>query len=233
MRLFSCASDPVKIISLKDLRPGLPASTMATNKNNRQKRDVAGFMLTARPLMRAGFLFAAAAGLMMTGAVASFAQTSTPVLSADEALARLDRLDDEVAKIWASSPLAFRSVTLVNSVEGFGDFKPRDGNNFKAGETLMVYVEPVGFSYVPENGRYSFALSADLSIESDAGHIIVEGEDLFLIDESSLVQIREFHMVLSVEVPEIKAGGYKAVYQVKDMNSGKTGSFAVPFKIGE
>ena len=206
---------------------------MATDKNNRQKRDVAGFILTARPLMRAGFLFAAAAGLTMTGAVASFAQTSTPVLSADEALARLDRLDEEVAKVWASSPLAFRNVTLVNGVKGFGDFKPRDGNDFKAGETLMVYVEPVGFSYVLENDRYAFALSADLSIESDAGHIIVEGEDLFLIDESSLVQIREFHMVLSVEVPEIKAGGYKAVYRVKDMNSGKTGSFSVPFKIGE
>ena len=40
-------------------------------------------------------------------------------------------------------------------------------------------------------------------------------------------------MMLSVEVPEIKAGGYKAVYQVKDMNSGKTGSFSVPFTIGE
>ena len=194
---------------------------------------MAGFIITARPLMRAGLVFAAAAGLTMTGAVPSFAQTSMPILSADEALARLDRLDEEIAEVWASGPLAFRSMTLVNGVEGFGDFKPRDGNAFKAGETLMVYVEPVGFAYVLENGRYSFALSSDLAIESDAGHIIVEGANLFLIDDSSRVRIREFHMVLSVKVPEIKAGGYKAIYQVKDMNSDKTGSFSVPFKIGE
>ncbi len=193
---------------------------------------MAGFILTARPLMQTGLLFAAAAGLTMAGAVPSFAQTSTPVLSADEALARLDRLDEEVAKVWASSPLAFRGVTSVNGVEGFGDFKPRDGNTFKAGETLMVYVEPVGFTYVLENGRYSFALSADLAIESDVGQIITQGEVLFLIDDSSRVQIREFHMVLSVKVPEIRAGGYKAVYRVKDMNSGKTGSFSVPFTVG-
>ena len=192
-----------------------------------------GFIFTARPLMRIGFVFAAAIGLTMTGAMSSFAQTSTPVLTADEALSRLDRLNDEIAKVWASSPLAFRNVAVVNGVEGFGDFERRDRNSFKAGETLMVYVEPVGFSYVLENGRYSFALAADLSIESDAGQIITEGEDLFLIDDSSRVQIREFHMVLSVKVPDIKAGGYKAVYQVRDMNSGKTGSFSVPFTTGE
>ena len=183
--------------------------------------------------MRAGFVFVAAVGLAMAGAASSIAQTSTPVLTADEALAKLDRLDDEVAKVWASSPLAFRNVAVVDSVEGFGDFKPREGNEFKAGETLMVYVEPVGFSYALENGRYAFALAADLSIESTTGQIIAEGEDLFLIDDSSRVQIREFHMVLSVNVPDIKAGGYNAIYQVKDMNSGKTGSFSVPFTIGE
>ena len=198
-----------------------------------RNRDVAGFIFTTRPLMRAGFIFAAAIVLTMAGAVPSIAQTSTPVLTADEALAKLDQLNDEVAKVWASSPLAFRNLMLVNGAEGFGDYNPRDGNTFKAGETLMVYVEPVGFTYAQENDRYAFALSADLSIESDAGHIIAEGADLFLIDDSSRVQIREFYMVLSVKVPEIKTGGYKAVYQVKDMNSGKTGSFSVPFTINE
>ncbi len=155
------------------------------------------------------------------------------MLTADEALAKLDQLDDEVAKVWANSPLAFRNVTLVNGVDGFGDFERRAGDTFKAGETLMVYIEPVGFAYMPDNGRYAFALSADLAIENDAGQIIAEGEDLFLIDDSSRVQIREFYMVLSVNIPEIKAGRYKAVYNVKDMNSGKTGSFSVPFTIGE
>ncbi len=194
---------------------------------------MAGFIQLARPLMRTGLACAAAACLAMAGAVPSFAQTSMPELTADEALARLERLDDEFAKVWARSPLAFRNVNVVNNAEGFGDFERRDGDTFKAGETLMVYVEPVGFTYVLENDRYSFALSADLAIENDAGQIIAEGEDLFLIDDSSRVQIREFHMVLSVKVPQIKAGGYKAVYQVKDMNSGKTGSFSVPFTIGK
>ena len=183
--------------------------------------------------MRTGFVFAAAIGLSMAGMVSSFAQTSTPVLTADEALSKLDRLNDEVAKVWAMSPLAFRNVAPVNRVDGFGDFERRDGDTFKTGETLMVYVEPVGFTHILENDRYKFALAADLSIESDAGQIIAEGENLFLIDDSSRVQIREFHMVLSVNLPDIKAGGYKAVYLVKDMNSGKTGSFSVPFRIGE
>ena len=194
---------------------------------------MAGLIFTTRPLVRAGFVFAAAIGVMLAGAVEGFAQTSTPVLTADEALAKLDRLNDEVAKVWASSPLAFRNVTLVNGVQGFGDFERRADDTFKAGESLIVYIEPVGFTYVLEDGRYAFALAADLTIESDAGQIIAEGEDLFLIDDSSRVQIREFHMVLSVKVPEIKAGRYEAVYQVKDMNSGKTGSFSVPFTINE
>jgi hypothetical protein len=216
------------------LQQGLQASTIAPSNNNRRNGDVAGFsFFVARPLMRIGLLCAAVAGVAMAGTVLSFAQTSTPMLTADEALSKLDLLNDEVAKVWASSPLAFRNVAVVNSAEGFGDFKPRDGDRFKAGETLMVYVEPIGFTYALENGRYSFALSADLSIESDAGHIIAEGENLFMIDDSSRVQIREFYMVLSVKVPEVKVGGYKAVYRVKDMNSGKSGSFSVPFKIGE
>ncbi len=183
--------------------------------------------------MRTGLVCAALASLAMAGAVPSFSQTLPPELSADEALAKLDRLDGEIAKVWASSPLAFRHVSVVNSAEGFGDFERREGKTFKAGDTLMVYVEPIGFTYVLKNDRYSFALSADLAIENDAGQIISKGEDIFLIDDSSRVQIREFHMVLSVKVPQFKAGGYKAVYQVRDMNSGKTGSFTVAFTIGE
>lgn len=233
MRLFLLSCSPVKLLIQKGLQPCFPASTMAPNKTIDRNRNVVGFLIITRPLMRIGLLCAAVAGLTIAGAVPSIAQTSTPVLTADEALAKLDQLNDEVAKVWASSPLAFRDVSVVNSAEGFGDFKPRDGNTFKAGETLMVYVEPVGFTYTLENDRYSFALSADLSIESDAGHVIAEGEDLFLIDDSSRVQIREFYMVLSVKVPEIKAGGYTAIYKVKDMNSDKTGSFSVPFTISK
>jgi len=183
--------------------------------------------------MRTGLVCAAVAILAMAGAVPSLAQTSRPELSADEALARLDRLDDEIAKVWASSPLAFRHVSVVNSAAGFGDFERRNSDTFKAGEILMVYVEPVGFTYVLAKERYWLALSVDLAIENDAGQIISEGEDLFLIDDSSRIQIREFHMVLSVKIPQIKAGEYKAVYQVRDMNSGKTGSFTVPFTIGK
>jgi len=183
--------------------------------------------------MRTGLVCAAVAILAMAGAVPSLAQTSRPELSADEALARLDRLDDEIAKVWESSPLVFRHVSVVNSAAGFGDFERRNSDTFKAGEILMVYVEPVGFTYVLANERYWLALSVDLAIENDAGQIISEGEDLFLIDDSSRIQIREFHMVLSVKIPQIKAGEYKAVYQVRDMNSGKTGSFTVPFTIGK
>ncbi len=148
-------------------------------------------------------------------------------------MAELNRLDEEIAKIWANSPLAFRNVSLVNGVEGFGDFERRTSDTFKAGEPLTVYAEPVGFNYVLANGRYSFALGADLSLESSAGQIIVQGENLFSIDDSSRVPIREFHMVLSINLPDIKAGAYKAVFLVRDMNSNKTGSFSVPFRIGE
>lgn len=170
-------------------------------------------------------------GAASAGPLVDAAERAEQLAAAGAPVRALEALDVAVASLWRKAPLAFRSWAVVESAEGYGIYDPRSDASFRPGETMKVYVEPVGFAYGGEAGLHEVALSADLAIETPGGQILAEGKDMFSISVPSRNRIREFNVTLSFAVPQLAPGPYRAVFIVHDRNSKKSGEFAVPFRV--
>jgi ABC-type amino acid transport substrate-binding protein len=181
--------------------------------------------------MLAAALLAAGAGARVP--IVEAAAEAEGLLGAGEAAAALEALDRAVDAAWQASPLSFRAATIVEGAEGYGIYTPRADTSFRPGESFRVYVEPVGFAYGREGDMHVIGLDADLAIEHVGGLVLAEASDLFAVTYASRNRIREFHMLLSFTVPELRAGDYRAAFTVRDRHSDKAGRFALPFSVAE
>jgi hypothetical protein len=167
--------------------------------------------------------------LAAAGPVVDAATRAEALQAEGKTIDALGALDEATDAIWASGPLAFRKVAIVDSAAGFGNYEEKTDPTFRPDEKMTVYVEPVGFGYGSGDSVISF--TADLALENATGQILGESNDVFSIATAGAPGSREFHMALTFEVPFLRPGDYKAVFTVHDKNSDKSGSFEVPFKI--
>jgi hypothetical protein len=160
------------------------------------------------------------------------AATRAEALQADgDTVGALDALDEAVSIIWEDGPLAFRNVTLVDTASGYGVYEMRANPTFRPDEKLTVYVEPVGFGYGSADGAASIGFTADLAIENATGQVLSETDDVFSLSAAGARGKREFYMALTFTVPYLRPGEYKAIFDVHDQNSDKSGTFEVTFNI--
>lgn len=136
---------------------------------------------------------------------------------------------DQYLQSWEN--LNFQSVfdTYVTggSIAAYGVYEERPSSRFAPGETLFLYVEPVGFTFTPSSGEigstlYSFDMSADIIISATDGIELERLEDLPVSKVKSHHKITErfLEVNLSQEEPFPK-GNYVITYVVKDNPSGE------------
>jgi hypothetical protein len=142
----------------------------------------------------------------------------------------------------ANETTTFRSVfdTFVSSEsEGYGIYKERHSNVFKPGDEVLIYVEPIGYTYrtlTDENGTklYSIAMTADMTVTDKNGVNVGEQQDIPLIDVLSHHQNKELNADLSLTGTEtLEPGDYTVKWTVTDENSGKTFDIVKDFTISQ
>jgi hypothetical protein len=125
----------------------------------------------------------------------------------------------------------FRSQfdTFVSSEPGgYGMYDEKESNVFAPGETFLLYVEPVGYSYgnvTDENGNqlYTMNFTADFTISTPDGSILAGQEDLQLSNLVSHHQNKELMLQLSIDqTSPFPPGDYVLRYTFTDENSGKS-----------
>ena len=135
-------------------------------------------------------------------------------------------------KLWNESPLAFRkSLFVTGEPGGFGIYDPRPDNVFKPGEKLVIYVEPVGFTWQPKDGLNHAELVADLVLKDGEGTVVAEQEGFGTFTFDSHEQNMEIMSVLTVDFTDAPAGKYIAVLKFTDKPGDKSASFELPFEI--
>jgi len=175
---------------------------------------------------------AAAASPAGAGPIAEAGARAEAASAAGRTVEALDALEAAIDEVWRASPLAFRTVQLVEEAQAYGRFTPvPPGREYQPGDIVKVYVEPVGFGYGEANGERLVRLNADLAIRNARGQVLAEGRDVFRIETRLPAAQRQFFMTLSFAAPELRGGDYTAAFTVRDANSDKTGSFEVPFRI--
>jgi hypothetical protein len=125
----------------------------------------------------------------------------------------------------------FRSQydTFVSSEPaGYGMYDEKESNVFAPGETFLLYVEPVGYTYgnvTDENGDrlYTMNFTADFTISTPDGTILAGQEDLPLSNLVSHHQNKELMLQMSIDqTSPFSPGDYVMRYTFTDENSGKS-----------
>jgi len=147
----------------------------------------------------------------------------------------IDKREAAVYEAWSATPLTIRRAVFVSQhPNGFGQYVERANNEFKKGEKLVTYAEPVGYGWKDVgNGQLQFGFKIDFLIKSPDGKILAGQENFADITETSWAKNREFMVVLTMNLTGAGAGDYVIEYKLRDIASSKTGSFTQRFKIVE
>ena len=101
-------------------------------------------------------------------------------------------------------------------------------NTFAPGETMYLYVEPVGFTHSPTsnesaNTPYTIDISADIIISAPNGTELASIIDLPVIKVTSHQKNTELSLLLTLtQIKPFPIGDYNIKYVVKDKPSGRT-----------
>ena len=123
--------------------------------------------------------------------------------------------------------------TFVSSEPGgYGMYEDRKSNVFKPGETFLLYVEPVGYTYgtiTDEDGTrlYTMNFTLDFLISDKNGTVLGGQEDIPISNLVSHHQNKELILTISIDQSSpFPPGDYVITYRVTDNNSAK--SFDIP-----
>src|SRR5258708_14821344 len=98
-----------------------------------------------------------------------------PPLADAQSASDLDKADTALLQAWSKSPLSVRrAVFVAEPPAGYGVYKERP-SEFKAGEKLVTYAEPVAFGY-RELGKdaYEFGFTVDFVVKTADGKILAD-----------------------------------------------------------
>ena len=125
----------------------------------------------------------------------------------------------------------FRSAfdTFVSSEPGgYGIYEERKSNVFKPGETFLLYVEPLGYTYgtvTDEDGNtlYTMNFTLDFIISDKNGNILGGQEDIPVSKIVSYHQNKELNLDISIDQSSpFPPGDYVITYRITDENSGNS-----------
>ncbi len=192
---------------------------------------------TLRRLVAAAVAVAGATAVIASGAHASnisrLATEADNLLQAGKPAEALTAFDQATDAFWRSSPLQFRTAVFVDAVSGFGQYRPRDDANFRAGETAKVYLAPVGYGFIADAGSVRVALTTGLEIRTPGGLILAKTDDFGDVVWRGRTESHEVHLTIAVPVPDLKPGDYVLRLTVGDRASAKSATVAMPFSIVE
>jgi hypothetical protein len=172
------------------------------------------------------------AGSVMADEITDKAKAAADLAAAGKFVEAIDALDSAQSLLWERSPLVFRRTLWVAKMPlGFGAYIARDTNVYTAGDQMIAYVEPVGFSWRKAGDGWQTDFSIDVSIKDKDGNEVYSRKNSQMLAISSHAQNREFIVHLSYTPTGLPAGEYTVATTLNDVVSGKSGTFSLPFVI--
>ena len=149
-----------------------------------------------------------------------------------QSLEEIDRRQAAMIEAWEKTPLTIRRALFINGEpRGFGLYQERGSKEFKHGEKIVVYAEPVGYGWKDlGKGMFELGFVVDFLIKSRDGKIL-EKENFMRIATETHTRNLEFMVILTLNMSSAPAGDYVVEYKLHDIASDKTTTFEMPFKI--
>jgi hypothetical protein len=182
-------------------------------------------------LTLASGLLLASAGGASAGPVADVATQAESLLGTGKSADALAAFDQVTDAVWAVLPFQFRNILLVDQVSGYGRYQPHRGSTYKAGDTPVIYFEPVGYGFGDADGLSRIGIKTGLEIRTPGGLVLAKTDDFGELAWKGLAKSHEFYGSLSVVLPDIRPGNYELIVTATDEASGKTTATTLLFDI--
>ncbi|WP_349359599.1 hypothetical protein [Stappia sp.] len=167
------------------------------------------------------------------------AALSLPAVADDRAAALSSSLPPALAEAqarfaeaWAEAPLAIaRGLFVEGEVTGFGQYTPRPDATFAQDDTLIVYVQPVGYGYLESATGHAIRLTADFEVANASGQILAAQERFATLESDARDRQREFHATLRFRFDGLRPGAYTLTTRLSDTATGESASLDLPFTV--
>jgi hypothetical protein len=186
----------------------------------------------ARAMVAASGIALATASGALAGPIGDKATEAENLIAAGDAAGSLAAFDAATEAYWAASPLQFRAALFADNVTAFGKYEARANNTFRAGDTLQIYLEPVGYGFATDGDGFRVSFSAGIEIRK--GDVILgKTDDLGTFGWQGRTKSREVHAAVSVGLPSLSPGDYQLLLTLNDPTSGKSATTTLPFTVAE
>ena len=181
--------------------------------------------------------FALAAGMGLGGTagaedLSGLVKQAQSKAKAGKNLEAYDTMRKAALQVWNAGPLLFRKAIFVTKAPaGFGIYDPRPDSVFKPGEKLILYVEPVGFTWKLGDGLNHAELIADLVLKDAEGKTIGQQEGFATFTFDSRDENLEVMSAVTIDLTDASAGKYAAELKFTDKLGDKSATFSLPFEI--
>jgi hypothetical protein len=177
----------------------------------------------------ASLTFAAHAGAQ---GIADRAREAEALAGQGKFIEAMTVLDEAIAVLWDKSPLQFRrALWVAEPAAGFGAFNPRENNVFASATPMTAYAEPIGFGWRKSGDVWHLEMAIDITVKSKAGNVLLEKADFQKLKFGSRVRNREFMTNITYTFKGIANGDYILDTTLRDLVSGKKGTFSLPFVV--
>jgi hypothetical protein len=126
----------------------------------------------------------------------------------------IDHLAEAMMLVKNQLDLHLAKLILCTEVRDYGDYDARDSFEIKAGDSLLVYMEPDGYHIRKEGDGYKIWVSQDASISNDKGEIIFQRNNWVNYKRIFPTPILPFYITNNVS--DIPPGKYTYSLTLKD-----------------
>ena len=169
--------------------------------------------------------------LALCCAPGAFSAQASPL--EDKSVTRLQDAQAAVDAIWITLPLTGEHAMFVtDKAPLFGAYRARPNRTFKIGETLLTYIEPVGYAWEQTpDGAFAFGVSLDFEILTPDGTILGGQKNFLSYASASHARVKELMLTASLSLDGFPAGSYVLHYTLRDLKSPKVAEITLPFKL--
>ena len=205
---------------------------------DRTRLTLTMFSLT---LITMSISFLVSSPMQITFAQLSSPSPEMPLTQEDNQLVEFEAAKQQYLSVWNNTPFSSQFDVFVaeGTHVGYGIYREHvPTNTFRPGETIVLYVEPVGFGHqaimdtstedgandgAPSRTVYFINMTADYVISDTAGTVLATIEDLPAASLISHRQNTEFSLTLTLSQEEpFPVGDYIVTYVVHDHVTGQS-----------
>lgn len=190
-------------------------------------------MFVSKSLLPMIFTAALASTPALAGPLADAARKAEEQAAAGDTVSAHNTIRDAFGAFAATLPFTIgKAVFVAAPPEGYGMYTARPNADFKAGDALISYVEPVGLTWrAGDGGVLESHFTVDLELLDTKGAKLAEQKAFGSFDFKGSVRNQEVFAKLTLNLSGPPAGDYVLRYRFRDTASGAVAISEQPFKI--